>query len=199
MHGSLHSYIEQLEPPQTERRQDALEALVSYVGECGTGGQIAALTFICTHNSRRSHFGQVWAAAAAAYCGVSHVRTFSGGTEVTAMNPRAIAALERAGFAVRRGSGDNPVYVVRWDEGPGLQCFSKRYDDDENPSRDFAAVMTCSEADAACPVIVGATQRIALPYDDPKASDGSPNETATYDERCREIASEMLYVMHRCK
>jgi len=36
--------------------------------------------------------------------------------------------------------------------------------------------------------------RFALPYDDPKQSDGTPTEVKTYDERCRQIAREMLYM-----
>src|SRR5262245_6983975 len=60
----------------------------------------ARLLFVCTHNSRRSQLGQVWAAAAAEYYGVPNVSTYSGGTESTAFNPRAVAALNRAGVEV---------------------------------------------------------------------------------------------------
>ena len=38
------------------------------------------------------------------------------------------------------------------------------------------------------------TRRIAIPYDDPKEFDGTERETEIYDERCRQIAREMLYV-----
>ena len=58
----------------------------------------------------------------------------------------------------------------------------------------FAAVMTCSSADAACPTVAGADRRIAIPYDDPKAFDGTEREAEIYDERCAQIAREMLYV-----
>jgi hypothetical protein len=57
--------------------------------------------------------------------------------------------------------------------------------------------MTCSDADAACPIVFGAAERISIPYDDPKAADGTPDEAAVYDERCRQIAREMLYVFSR--
>ncbi len=63
-----------------------------------------------------------------------------------------------------------------------------------NPREDFCAVLTCSEAERACPVVPGATLRIALPYDDPKASDGTPGENAAYDERCAQVARELLFV-----
>jgi hypothetical protein len=38
---------------------------------------------------------------------------------------------------------------------------------------------------------------VPVPCRDPKASDGTPDETATYDERCAQIAREMLYVFSR--
>ena len=34
-----------------------------------------------------------------------------------------------------------------------------------------------------------------MPFVDPKVSDGTPEEAATYDERCAQIAREMLWVM----
>jgi hypothetical protein len=57
--------------------------------------------------------------------------------------------------------------------------------------------MTCSAADKACPIVFGADARIAIPFDDPKAFDGTDQEAAKYDERCRQIAREMLYVFSR--
>jgi arsenate reductase len=137
---------------------------------------------------------QLWAQTAAAVCGVSNVETFSGGTEATAFNPRAVAALRRAGFAIEPVSdGDNPVYQVRFrPEMTPLRVFSKVYDQPPNPVEGFAAVMTCSAADKGCPVVFGAAERIAIPFEDPKVSDGTEREAAAYDERCRQIAREML-------
>jgi arsenate reductase (thioredoxin) len=154
------------------------------------------LTFVCTHNSRRSILCQVWGTAAAAYFGVPGVQTFSGGTEATACNSRAVAVLRRAGFEIdERMPGKNPHYAVRYrSEGPALDCFSKVYTDAPNPKSDFCVVMTCTEADKKCPLVKGAALRIALPFDDPKASDNTPRETAVYDDRCRQVACELLYV-----
>ena len=73
----------------------------------------AELTFLCTHNSRRSHMGQLWA------------------------------------------------------------------------------------ADAACPVVLGDALRVPIRYEDPKVADGTPQEAAVYDERCLQIATEMLYLFSR--
>jgi hypothetical protein len=85
---------------------------------------------------------------------------------------------------------------VRWaDDAAPLHCFSKRLDDPANPSEQHCAVMTCTDADQACPVVPGALERIRLPYDDPKAADGTPGEREAYDACCRQIAREMLEVM----
>ena len=46
-------------------------------------------------------------------------------------------------------------------------------------------------------VVFGASERFAIPYDDPKASDGADRESRIYDERCREIACEMLFLFSR--
>jgi protein-tyrosine-phosphatase len=179
-----------------EQRKELLEELARYVGERIAAGEKSNLIFICTHNSRRSHLSQIWASTAAEYFGVVGVRTFSGGTEATAFNPRAVSALERAGFRVEKEiNGANPVYLVRYREnGPPMKAFSKVLDDRTNPSRDFCAVMTCSHADAACPTVLGASKRITITYEDPKDFDGTEQETEKYDERCRQIARELLYV-----
>ena len=142
--------------------------------------------------------GQLWAVAAAAHFGIDGVRTYSGGTEATAFNPRAVAAMRRAGFVIESPGGDNPRYRVTFDEdGPVMECFSKAYDDPVNPATGFAAIMTCSDADEACPVIHGASLRAPIRYEDPKAADETPDEALAYDARCLQIATEMLYLFTR--
>jgi arsenate reductase (thioredoxin) len=74
-----------------------------------------------------------------------------------------------------------------------------RYDADGNPTENFAAIMTCSQADKNCPFIPGASLRIAIPYDDPKDFDGTPQEEAKYDERTRQIAREIFYAFSQLK
>jgi hypothetical protein len=181
-------------------RKEALKQVSEYIRRSAASKESARLTFICTHNSRRSHMGQLWAAAGAAYYGTGGVETFSGGTEATAFNPRAVAALERAGFDIEKApESKNPKYRVRLGEGPTLVCFSKVYVDDPNPKKDYCAVMTCAQADKNCPTVRGASLRVALPYDDPKSADGTPGESTTYDERCAQIAREVLYIFSQVK
>ncbi|MBE2209065.1 MAG: protein-tyrosine-phosphatase [Saprospiraceae bacterium] len=180
-----------------EARQQELTELGDYIAQKLQSGQVVKLTVICTHNSRRSHIGQLWLAAAAAYYGIEGLAAFSGGTEATAFNPRAVAAMRRAGFDISGQEAEaNPRYTALMGAGlPELVLFSKRYDDPENPQQGFAAIMVCSDADEACPFFPGAEKRFAIRYDDPKASDGTPQEAATYDERCRQIGREMLFAM----
>jgi arsenate reductase len=203
VYAKLQQYIDDILPNVKsipEERQRELKRLALFIKTKRESKEIAQLLFICTHNSRRSHIGQIWAAVAAAYYGVDNVKTFSGGTEATAFNPRAVAAMERAGFKVEKPAGENPHYQVTFsDKQPALECFSKKYDDAINPQSNFAATMTCAQADKNCPVVAGASLRVPLHYEDPKAADGTPQETAIYDERTRQIATEMFYLFSQVK
>jgi arsenate reductase len=55
--------------------------------------------------------------------------------------------------------------------------------------------MTCTQADEACPVVEGCELRVSIPYEDPKVGDGTDQESELYDERCRQISREMLFLM----
>lgn len=182
-------------------RKEILKQLVSFVEIKAKAGQKVYLNFICTHNSRRSHLSQIWAQTAAHYYNIPNVICFSGGTEATAFNPRAVKAMQDAGFnIVKFKEGDNPIYKVSFasDVEP-VVAFSKKYDDPFNHNKDFAAVMTCSHADENCPLVLGASARIALTYDDPKNFDGTPQEEAKYAERVNEIGREILFTFSQVK
>ncbi len=182
-------------------RKEILKQLTGFVEQRLKSGQPSYLNFICTHNSRRSQISQIWAQMAAYYYQIPQVICYSGGTEATAFNPRAVTAIRDAGFEVNvRKDGDNPVYEVAFaNDAPPVITFSKTYDDSFNQCNDFAAVMTCSHADENCPLVIGATARIALTYDDPKASDGTQQEKATYAERVHEIGREILFAFSQIK
>ena len=195
---ALQKYVESV-LPQVDSippgRQELLHTLAEYIADQSSHNKRIQLNFICTHNSRRSHISQIWATAAAAYHGIKNIQCYSGGTEATAFNPRAVQAMERAGFWIDNPGGSNPRYLVTFsEEGPYLECFSKVYDDPYNPRDEFAAVMTCSHADENCPFIPGA-RRISVTYEDPKVADDTPEESQRYDERVRQIGTEMFYAM----
>jgi arsenate reductase (thioredoxin) len=184
-----------------DSRKPLLKQLTDFISEKTKAGQIINLNFICTHNSRRSHISQIWAQTAAQYYGIGNVHCYSGGTEATAFNPRAVKAMQEVGFDIHVfKDGLNPMYRVKFsNDSPALTVFSKKYDDDHNPRKYFAAVMTCSHADENCPLVLGATKRIALTYNDPKDFDGTSQEAAKYAERVHEIGREIFYAFSKVK
>jgi arsenate reductase len=194
----IRENIEQFEKDYAliqEKRKQILKQLASFVVRKHKTGQSAKLNFICTHNSRRSHISQIWAQAAAAYYDVENVRCYSGGTEATAFNPRAVNAMNAVGFRIVKGDEtENPRYAVHFAESQKpLIAFSKVYSDPFNPSKGYAAIMTCSHADEHCPLVIGAETRISLPFNDPKDFDGTSQEAVKYHERVLEIGREICY------
>ncbi len=201
MFSRLEKYIDKLKSGFDSiplERKEKLQELAGYIYSKIELDQTANLNFICTHNSRRSHLAQIWTATAAEYYGIRNLETFSGGTEATAFNSRAVAAIERAGFQVENSGGENPKYKIWFDDAAKpLICYSKTFDNSFNPQSNFAAIMTCSDADENCPFVPGAEFRASITYRDPKESDGTDREKGTYDERCLQIATEMFYMMSK--
>ena len=178
-------------------RRGQLEEMAEYLLEKIASGKEIRLNFICTHNSRRSQFSQIWAQTAANYYGIE-VFCYSGGVEVTAFNSRAIAAIQRDGFKVVQKEGDNPVcFVFFSDDADPIVTFSKVVDDAINATKEFAAVMTCDHADENCPFIPGAEKRFPLRFEDPKAFDDIPQEEQMYSERSRQIGAELFYLFEK--
>jgi len=193
----LKSFIQSLDFNSiSAERKAILTPLRTFIQMRISNEEDISLTFICTHNSRRSHFGQVWAMVAAEHFGVKNIKTFSGGTQATACNIRTITALTRAGFEINsNGSNENPTYAILYNHQKApIKAFSKVFDSPENPNENFAAIMTCDSANENCPFIPGALVRIPILYIDPKVSDDSEREIETYDERCYQIAMEMFWV-----
>jgi arsenate reductase len=181
----------------TLERKALLEEMAEYLREKLSTGQEIRLNFICTHNSRRSQFSQIWAQTAAAYYGIEAL-CYSGGVEVTAFNPRGVSAIRRDGFKLVQKEGNNPVYFVFYsEEEEPIVAFSKVYDDAINAPKDFAAVMTCDHADENCPFIPGAEKRFPLRYEDPKAFDDSSQEEQMYTERSHQIGAELFYLFEK--
>jgi arsenate reductase len=196
----LQDYIENINIERISLdRMRKLEEVIHYVQVALEHKTLAQVNFICTHNSRRSQFAQVWAHTAASFFDIPF-QSYSAGVEVTACNPRTISALKRRGFISNTPTGDNPKYELRYsNQNEAVILFSKLYDASVNPTKDFAAIMTCSHADINCPIIPGTKVRIALNYEDPKAFDDTEHETEAYDKTCLEIATEMFYIFKTLK
>ena len=184
-----------------KERKNTLQPLVDFIRSKFEQQSEIRLNFICTHNSRRSHLSQVCAQTAAHYYRIQNVYCYSGGTEATALFPKVAETLSDSGFTIQKLSeGNNPVYAIKFSENEApIIGFSKTYDDQFNPESQFAAIMTCSQADGGCPFIAGAEKRIAVTYGDPKAFDNTPEQTEKYHERSLQIATEMFYVFSQIK
>lgn len=182
-----------------DSRKKQLDEFAEYISNKLKDGKEVNLTFICTHNSRRSHISQIWAQTAAEFYNIPNIKCYSGGTEATAFNTRAVKAIKKAGFKIeKKHESDNPIYLVHFAENiEPLKCFSKVYSDPFNPKSNFAAIMTCSDADENCPVVFGAEARFPIRYDDPKEFDGTEQEEEKYEERVNQIGTEMLFVFNR--
>lgn len=196
MLAPLAQFIATLDPKEiSDERKTELQAIIQYIRDKRRQEKVAHLNFICTHNSRRSQFSQVWAQVLADFHGIP-AHCYSGGVEVTACNERTIASLQRSGFAVEQsGMDENPHYFLRYasDRQP-IETFSKLFDDPSSPEDGFAAIMTCSHADENCPYIPGAEARLPMRFEDPKAHDGTEMESEMYDTSSRLIASELNYI-----
>lgn len=196
----IQEYIKTLDTISlSEERKAILQPLIAYINSKTQEEQIIQLNFICTHNSRRSHLAQVWAQTMAAYFNVENVICYSGGTEATSVYPMVVQALENTGFEIsKERDGKNPIYNIKYTtEKDPIIAYSKKYDDEFNPSQGFAAIMTCSQADAGCPFVAGSEKRISIMYEDPKVSDGTPQQKKVYKERSKQIATEMKYVFSK--
>lgn len=185
----------------TDNRKEVLAPLLAYIQSKVDSKSPIRINFICTHNSRRSHFTQIWMQVAASYYAIPDVTCYSGGTEQTAMYPMVATVLKEHGLEVFKiAEGENPIYAIKYDDNEApIIGFSKKYDAAFNPSSDFAAVMTCSQADGGCPFIAGAERRIPITFDDPKMFDETENKQGGYFNRSIEIASEMFYILSQIK
>ena len=180
----------------SEERKAVLQPLIDFVQSKVDTRQIINLSFICTHNSRRSHLSQAWAQVLGTFYGIDNLFCYSAGTEATALFPVAAETLSNSGFRVDKLSeGNNPIYSLKYAENMHpIIGFSKTINSEFNPQNGFVAIMTCSSADQGCPFIAGAEKRIPITFEDPKVSDGTHQQKETYEERSTQIATEMKYV-----
>ena len=162
--------------------------------------KLANINFICTHNSRRSQLGQIWAFFASHYFGLN-IFSFSGGTEVTAFHRNTVRTLKEVGFSfgIEEFSHQNPIYRISFEGTKDfILGFSKTFDHPINKSP-YIAITTCNSADQNCPYIAEATYRFHLPYTDPKEFDGSSKQHAAYLKANEKIASEVYFIFDRIK
>lgn len=157
------------------------------------------VNFICTHNSRRSHFSEILFRTAALHYGLTHVQTFSGGTEGTALYPEVAESCKRFGFETvelaAHGQRAWKIYHPALEtEATTPLLFSKVYNHESNAQEGYHAIMVCDSANEACPVVFGAKTRHPLMFIDPKYSDGTKDQNEVYDQTLKLIASELGFI-----
>lgn len=202
MNTTLKETINHLEElPISEERKKVLSPFINYLQEKIEKEGTININFICTHNSRRSHLGQIWMQTLVNHFEFKNINCFSGGTEATALAKPVVKTLNNQGFEIEvLSKDDNPVYAIKPDENSlPIICFSKEYWHSYNPKNDFLAIMTCSQADEGCPFVAGAKKRIPITYEDPKNFDNTELQEEKYLERSLQIASELHYVLTQLK
>jgi arsenate reductase len=202
LYPELENFIKSLEIETfTADRKERLDKMIDLMLPALKAEESIHINFICTHNSRRSHLGQFWAQTAAAYAGFSKVFCYSGGTEATAIHPNILKVLEKVGFTKSQLSFEkNAIFSLKYHENAvPILAFSKVFDHPFNPSSQFIAAMTCSEAAENCPFVPGNIAKVMLNYEDPKIADGQANELEIYEARSKQIAAEMHYVFQTLK
>ncbi len=179
----------------SDSRKLILKELVKYIKTKKASKSEVHLNFICTHNSRRSQFCQIWAETASAYYN-KKIYCYSGGLVVTEFNINAVNTMKKCGFDVIKSGSKNPTYSLYYSNSRvrPISVFSKLYNDPVNKANSFAAITTCSDAEENCPFILNAEKRIFLQYDDPKLFDNLPNKMEKYFDCSFQIASELFYV-----
>ncbi len=179
----------------SNERKSILEAIALQIDRDVRDGNGVKLVYLCTHNSRRSHFSQVWGCVASVLFGYEEIETYSGGTVATACHPNTIKALSQLGFKItcNDAEAENPHYKVYYSAQNFIDCYSKANTDNILPQSDFIAIMTCSDSDDNCPLVPGAKKRFSTTYDDPKEFDDAANPVEHYKERSLQIAHEALY------
>ncbi len=182
----------------SDSRKLILEELIKYIKTKKASKSEVHLNFICTHNSRRSQFCQIWAETASTYYN-KKIYCYSGGLIVTEFNINAVNTMKKCGFDVIKSGSKNPTYSLYYSNSRvrPISVFSKLYNDPANNANSFAAITTCSDAEENCPFILNAKKRIFLKYDDPKLFDNLPNKMEKYFDCSLQIASELFYVFRK--
>ena len=180
----------------SNERTIVLNEIVNYINKKRSENKISKLNFICTHNSRRSQFCQFWATFFSNFYNIK-CEVYSGGTVETEVYKSVVNNIRDYGFNISFKECNNPIYSIKFKNLNLGNYFSKFYYDFENPKNEFAAIMTCSDAENNCPFVEGSEVKFSLPYEDPKKYDRSKTEKNDYKNTSEKIASEMNYLFYK--
>lgn len=194
----IHTRIPSVDALRKPALRACAHAVVRRLARDGEVGLVA----VCTHNSRRSQLAEVFLAAALAELSIDGVHVASAGTETTAVAPGIVHVLRSHGFSV---SGDHTLANPRLRvEGHGIlrELWSKTLEEAIpalTGGSEAVALMVCAGADASCPIVPGAAFKARVAYEDPKLSDGTPEEEGAYAKTAELIEAEMLFLVREIR
>ena len=169
MNNKLDSYIQKIEnfKPVKEEEEiifNTINKLNSYLNLCRD------IVFVCTHNSRRSIYCEVWGKIIANKYS-KNINFYSAGTKKTSVYGEVIKSFSRLGIKSKT------LEEIQLDK--------------------FICIFTCSKAERSCPIDTRSIVNIPLLFDDPKKFDGLKNERIEYQKTCSQIAEKINFILKR--
>tara|TARA_B100001175_G_C19486594_1_gene630141 strand:+ start:731 stop:1297 length:567 start_codon:yes stop_codon:yes gene_type:complete len=164
---------------QKVRLENVISGLNKFLDECNT------VVFLCTHNSRRSQYCEIWSK----YFSSTHknkINFFSAGVVKTKVHKQIYKSLERVGIGVNKNLSINTETI-------SISPFSKTLSEIEE--KKFISIMTCSNSEKTCPVDTRSLINLKLFYEDPKVYDNTTQEDEEYDKTSFMIACEINYIL----
>ncbi len=158
-------------------------------------GSFPNILFVCSHNSRRSQFAEIWSNTMNCIF-KKKIKILSAGIFKTAVHYQVINVIRDTGFKIRK-KGNN-YYLKYSNNYKEIKIYSKKIDD-INTNSSLIVINTCSDADINCPSVPNTLERFLLSYEDPKISDNTKFEKKKYQETCKKIASEIFYLFSNIK
>ncbi len=131
-------------------------------------GKIKVL-FLCTGNSARSQMAEAFLRR---YAG-DYFEAYSAGLEPRGINPYTIRVMEEIGYDLS-GQSSKPVAPFVFREHFGY------------------VITVCSRAEANCPVFPGLPVRLAWPFEDPSAFDGTDEDKLAKFRQIRDEIDERI-------
>lgn len=178
------SLIQDFRPNNTT--QEKLDKIISSINKLKQKKNLN-MVFICTHNSRRSQFSEIWGNVLSAYH-KKKIKVFSAGIIKTEVFSQVVKSFKRIGFKIIKNKNSYLFQHLNIN----INLYSKILSDIK--INDFISITTCSEADASCPIDLRSKLNLKLLYKDPKIYDNTKNEQKKYDSTCLKIASELNYI-----
>ena len=178
-------------------RLQRLDEIVLEINEIFNNKKNLNFLFVCTHNSRRSQFANVWAEIAATFYNLNSIKSYSCGTEKSIVSKNTIEALEDLGLKIHNHPNINNAFHAFYGKELFIDVFSKKYSDSSISKENTIAIMTCTDADQNCPIIPYAKNRISLNFKDPKRFDNTSYFRMEYQKTAKEIATEIFYIFSK--